>query len=345
MLKKSLLSVSCALAFGAVALPAVASSFYLVVPIPVAEKVTEPEELITVSLAGAELPDGQRNKAYSESLQSYLSVTGDPKFDPASASWSLVDGALPAGLSLDSATGIVSGTPTAKTNADFSVVASYKGESGQAVYTIKVGEVYLEVVWISAGDGYTCAVTTSGAAKCWGYGGSGKLGNNSTVNSLVPVGVVGLDSGISNISAADIHTCVVTTSGAAKCWGSGSNGKLGNNSVDNQSAPVDVVGLGSGVATISAGTRYTCASTTSGAVKCWGYGSNGQLGNNSTSESRVPIDVIGLSFGTASISAGSTHTCAVTTSGAAKCWGQGYEGRLGNNSTVQSSVPVDVLSD
>jgi len=69
MLKKSLLSVSCALAFGAVALPAVASSFYLVVPIPVAEKVTEPEEPITVSLAGAELPDGQRNKAYSESLQ------------------------------------------------------------------------------------------------------------------------------------------------------------------------------------------------------------------------------------------------------------------------------------
>lgn len=146
MLKKSLLSVSCALALSAVALPAVASSFYLVVPIPLAERVTEPEELITVSLAGAELSEGKRNKAYSESLQSYLSVTGDPTFDPASASWSLVDGALPAGLLLDSATGLWSGSPTAKANADFSVAASCKGESGQAVYTIKVGNEYLDIV-------------------------------------------------------------------------------------------------------------------------------------------------------------------------------------------------------
>lgn len=61
MLKKSLLSVSCALAFGAVALPSFASSFYLVVPIKkvVAETAPEPEEIIAVSLSGAVLPDGQ----------------------------------------------------------------------------------------------------------------------------------------------------------------------------------------------------------------------------------------------------------------------------------------------
>lgn len=200
------------------------------------------------------------------------------------------------------------------------------------------------VASISAGSSSTCAVTTSGGAKCWGLNSwMGLLGNNSTTNSGVPVDVSGQTSGVASISTGGNHACVVTTSGGAWCWGSNSNGQLGNGSPSSASSvPVAVLGLTSGVASISAGGSQTCAVTTSGGVKCWGNNSRGELGNNSTTASRVPVDVEGLASGIASISAGGNHTCAVSTSGAAKCWGGNSTGQLGNNSASNSSVPVAV---
>ena len=88
---------------------------------------------------------------------------------------------------------------------------------------------------------------------------------------------------------------------------------------------------------------YTCALTTEGKAYCWGLNNQGQLGNNSTTNSRIPVAVqmpAGVSF--QSITAGSLHTCALTTEGKAYCWGQGSSGRLGNNSTTDSRIPVAV---
>lgn len=61
--------------------------------------------------------------------------------------------------------------------ANFNVVASYNTKSGQQAYTIVVNGQYLEVASIAAGGSHTCAVTTSGGAKCWGTGSSGQLGD------------------------------------------------------------------------------------------------------------------------------------------------------------------------
>ncbi|WP_441296457.1 RCC1 domain-containing protein [Alcaligenes faecalis] len=206
-----------------------------------------------------------------------------------------------------------------------------------------MGNEYLDIVQISAGGEHTCAITAAGAAKCWGSGDRGRLGNNSNLSSSVPIGVVGLSSGVASISAGGYHTCAVTTAGAAKCWGYNASGQLGNNSTAHSLVPMDVVGLSSGVASISAGAEHTCAVTTSGAAKCWGSGGSGQLGNNSTTNSLVPVDVVGLGSSVASISAGAALTCAVTTAGAAKCWGSGRDGKLGHNTTTNSSLPVDVV--
>jgi hypothetical protein len=103
------------------------------------------------------------------------------------------------------------------------------------------------------------------------------------------------------------------------------------------------VGLSSGVVAISAGMNYTCALTSGGVVKCWGYNLDGELGNNSTTESRVPVDVVGLSTGVVAISSDGMHTCAITSAGRATCWGDNANGQLGNNSTTDSLVPVDVV--
>ena len=301
-------------------------------------------EILMALTGGPALPAGEVNLAYSYDLKQLLSVSGDPAYNSSNVSWELASGALPAGLSLGS-DGVVSGIPTTKdaVGSSFQVKAAYKTKTGQQAYTIVVNGAELHVTQISAGYQHTCAVTTSGGAKCWGYNGSGQLGNNSTTYSLVPVDVVGLTSGVMSITGGSSHTCAVTTSGGAKCWGYNGSGRLGSNSANDSKVPVDVVGLTSGVASLAAGESHTCAVTTLGGAKCWGYGGQGRLGNNSTTYSLVPVDVVGLTSGVASLAAGGSHTCAVTTSGGAKCWGYNSSGQLGNNSTTQSLVPVDVV--
>lgn len=214
---------------------------------------------------------------------------------------------------------------------------------------------------VSAGGGHTCAVTTSGSASCWGWNSDGQLGSGSDRGpescgsapcSTSPVGVVALDSGVAAISVGGEHTCVLTTGGGVKCWGR--DRVLGDGTSMASLTPVDVVGLSSGVAAISAGSYHTCALTTGGAVKCWGANWVGQLGNGSVVyESYAPVDVVGLSSGVVAISAGGWHTCALTNGGGVKCWGANGSGELGNGtdqgpeqcdySSVCSTVPVDVV--
>ena len=196
---------------------------------------------------------------------------------------------------------------------------------------------------VAAGGRHTCALLANGAVRCWGKGTNGELGNNDTSDRSVPVDVTGLSSGAAAIAAGDGHTCALLTNGGVKCWGGGRYGQLGNNNTNDQWAPVDVLGLDSGVAAIAAGGGHTCALLSKGGVKCWGYGGFGQLGNGDTSDAPIPVDVVGLGSGVSAIAAGSGFTCALITDGGVKCWGLGTDGRLGNSDTSSTSVPVDVV--
>ena len=195
---------------------------------------------------------------------------------------------------------------------------------------------------IAAGSDHTCALTIGGAVKCWGYNASGQLGDNSTMRSISPVDVSGLASGITAIATSRNHSCALTSAGGVKCWGSNGSGQLGDNSTTQRLVPVDVSGLTSGVSAIAAGGSHTCALTSSGGVKCWGSNGNGQLGDNSTTQRLIAVDVVGLTISTIAIAAGGTHTCALSSDGGLKCWGFNGDGRLGDNSTTQRNAPVDV---
>ena len=201
------------------------------------------------------------------------------------------------------------------------------------------------VIAIAAGERHTCAVLNTGAVKCWGNNDNGQLGDDSTLQSLTPVSVPSLSSGVTAIAAGRYHACAVLNTGAVKCWGWNLYGQLGDGSTIQSLTPVSVPSLSSGVTAIAAGERHTCALLSTGAVKCWGYNDNGQLGDGSAASvtpRTTPVDVSTLSSGVTAISTGSYHTCALLSTGAAKCWGKNTSGRLGNGSNTASLTPVSV---
>lgn len=203
-----------------------------------------------------------------------------------------------------------------------------------------------DIVAIDAGDAHTCALTASGGVKCWGRNGAGQLGDGTTVDRSTPIDVVGLESGVAAITAGGFHTCMVTTVGGVKCWGQNSEGQLGDGTTVNRSTPVDVVGLGSGVAAVAAGGLHTCALTTGESVQCWGFNFNGQVGDGTDGNIRtMPVDVSGLGSGVTAIAANGLftgHTCAVRTNGGLSCWGDNRFGQLGDGTTANRNSPVEV---
>ena len=105
------------------------------------------------------------------------------------------------------------------------------------------------------------------------------------------VDVIGLTGGAIGISAGEDHSLPSRSAGAAKCWGNNGFGSLGNDSNTSSSVPVDVSGLSSGVASISAGGGHTCAVTGASVLKCWGENFWGQVGDGSTSTAFTPVTV------------------------------------------------------
>lgn len=292
-----------------------------------------------VSLASTTLPRGMLGKSYSYDFKQLLNVSNEASPDKSQATWS-GSGTLPTGLSFNTGTGVLAGTPTAKnSDASYTVTATYKGNQGQKVFTLTVGDAILEAVQISGGESHTCAVTVAHGVKCWGKNNFGQIGDGTKVDRYTPVDVVGLPAGVVSVSAGGSHTCAVTATGGVKCWGQNESGQLGNGTTTLALTPVVVANLSS-VAAISAGVNHTCALTNSGAALCWGYGQS--LGDGGWVNKAYPVNVVGLATDVTSLSAGFGHTCAVTLSGGAKCWGANAHGQLGDGTKTSRFVPVDV---
>ncbi len=197
---------------------------------------------------------------------------------------------------------------------------------------------------VSAGDFHSCATTSAGNAECWGDNGDGQLGNGTTDGAFTPVALDFPVRGVTALSAGRTHSCAVVSGGEALCWGDNEDGQLGLGFSQQRLLPERVQGLASGVADISAGQAHTCALTAAGGALCWGNNDAGQLGDATTTTRRGPVPVSGLTSGVAQISAGSLHTCALTTAGAVSCWGSNASDELGLNRR-DNRRPGPVLSD
>ncbi|MEZ5380207.1 MAG: S-layer homology domain-containing protein [Microthrixaceae bacterium] len=197
---------------------------------------------------------------------------------------------------------------------------------------------------VGVGGYHTCAVTSTGAVRCWGQnqysldGNDGRLGDGTLANSSVPVGVVGI-SGASKVSAGTTFSCAVD-GGAVRCWGPNVSGGLGNGTTDNSSMPVAVSGI-TNAKDVDVGGDHACALIDDGTIRCWGSNFYGQLGNGSTTDSSVPVTVSGVS-GAKAITAQSRGGCALLADETVKCWGRNHFGQLGDGTTTDRSTPVSV---
>ena len=185
------------------------------------------------------------------------------------------------------------------------------------------------VTAIAAGADFTCALRTGGGVQCWGANWGGQLGDGTTTSSAVPTEVSGLSSGATRIAAGGGHACAITTGGSLSCWGSAGSGGLGDGNGGYSAVPVAVIGLAADVTSVGVGFEHTCAVTTGGAVRCWGYNQFGQVGDGTSTTRLTPTPVSGLAAGVSAVAGGSLQTCALMVSGEVRCWGGDGGSQLG----------------
>jgi alpha-tubulin suppressor-like RCC1 family protein len=193
---------------------------------------------------------------------------------------------------------------------------------------------------LDGGYYHSCQALGTGIGRCWGYNAYGEIGDGTNTDRHTPAQVSGLSKVVS-VATGYYHSCALLAGGNVKCWGYNGYGQLGNNTTTNSNTPVQVLNLGGPAVAISAGPYDSCATLATGKVKCWGYNGYGQLGNNSTTNSSIPVQVHNLS-NAVDIGAGYGHTCATKRNGSESCWGYNLYGQLGNGTTSDSLVPVPV---
>ncbi|MFM8529029.1 MAG: fibronectin type III domain-containing protein, partial [Ilumatobacteraceae bacterium] len=211
-------------------------------------------------------------------------------------------------------------------------------------------------VAVSAGFLHSCAILDNGRGTCWGSNTNGELGYGDTVargdgstemGDNLPYVDLGTGRTAVAVTAGELDTCAILDNGAVKCWGSNSSGQLGLGDTNDRGdgagemATLPTVDLGTGrtAVQVSLGPGQTCAVLDNGTAKCWGKGSYGQLGYDSTNVrgdasgemgNTLPTINLGAGRTARSISTGFEATCATLDDQTVKCWGRNGAGELGN---------------
>mgnify|MGYP000914713683 CR=1 FL=1 len=206
-------------------------------------------------------------------------------------------------------------------------------------------------VSVSAGEDHACAILSDGAVTCWGRGDQGRLGYGDTLEVEEPTELVSLPSPgtATAVAAGSRHTCVVLTDGDVTCWGSDSEGSLGNggaSSADVLSPPTPIsMPGGLNALVIAAHNGTTCAVVSTGDVTCWGSANSYRLGTGSLTDAPSPTGPVDLSAAAFAVAVGSSTVCALVGSEVV-CWGGDSSGTAGvgaaNGNALLPSDPFDV---
>ncbi len=226
------------------------------------------------------------------------------------------------------------------------VFALAEGKADTAQVTVDT--INGRFVAVSAGLSHTCGVTTSAAAYCWGRSDFGAIGDGGVTHSCnqnapcveSPTAVAGGLS-FTQIASGYWHNCGLVAGGTTYCWGDNSSGQLGSSGTETcpsgqlcSSSPHLVTG-GIAFTRLAVGQFHSCGLGQDSLAYCWGSNTNFQLGGDSVSQTAhtTPVQVYG-GHKFVALALGASHSCALTATGAAYCWGWGYEGELGNDSVA-----------
>jgi alpha-tubulin suppressor-like RCC1 family protein len=208
-----------------------------------------------------------------------------------------------------------------------------------------------------AGSAFTSTTGTSVSFSAAASFGGGQLAAwGRTTDGAV--GAVLLDSSTSTpvrvpsvrtwslASAGIYHTCAITTAGHVYCWGGNSWGELGDGTTTARAGATQV-GSATDWTQVAAGGNATCGlrgTVAGGTAWCWGGNWTGELGDGTTTNSQVPVQV-GAATDWTAITAGTHFACGIRGAGAPStlwCWGYGQNGQLGNGGTANASTPQQV---
>jgi alpha-tubulin suppressor-like RCC1 family protein len=196
---------------------------------------------------------------------------------------------------------------------------------------------------VTTGNLHTCGITTANVAWCWGWDLGGMLGDGPTEQrKLIPVRVAG-DHRFIQISSSAFHTCAVTSTGRAWCWGRNFYGVIGDGTSTYRYTPRAVVD-GHRFDRVTAGVTNTCAESTTNQTYCWGSNRHGQIGTGSAAPERIrrPSLVVG-GFHFVQVDADGDHTCGRTSDDVVRCWGGNSAGELGDGTTTSRSRPTPII--
>ena len=200
---------------------------------------------------------------------------------------------------------------------------------------------------VSAGYIHTCGIRANDSrVLCWGYGGSGRLGDGDSTSHNVSNPNLTTDSSayLSVSSGISSHTCGIRANDSrVLCWGDSGSGKLGDGQASTDRTSPYPTTDNSSYSSVSAGYSHTCGIRTNDSrILCWGQGDYGQLGDGSTSahyssDPNVTTD----SSAYANINAGDYHTCGIRANDSrVLCWGTGDDGQVGDGTSTERTNPT-----
>ncbi|MBN2191937.1 MAG: hypothetical protein JW751_03910 [Polyangiaceae bacterium] len=200
------------------------------------------------------------------------------------------------------------------------------------------------IVKLAMGLDHSCALFETGDVRCWGDNTHNQLGLGNTdphgTDEPYEIPLIELGGTAVDIDAGVNHTCALLSNQTVRCWGRNNYGQLGlGDNAAHTSTPMNLgaISVGGSVSRIAIGGNTSCVRLTNGDIRCWGYNNRGQLGlghMNTVSYQQPPLLPSGYGpisiGGTATdVGVGSSHVCALLSTGRVRCWGYNYSGQLG----------------
>ncbi|KAJ8543400.1 hypothetical protein K7X08_005923 [Anisodus acutangulus] len=209
-----------------------------------------------------------------------------------------------------------------------------------------------EICHVATSGTHTAAITKSGELYTWGRDeGDGRLGlgpgrgPDEAGGLSIPSKVKSLPVNVAAVSCGGFFTMALSEEGELWNWGANSNYELGRGGKVGGWKPQPVPSLeGVRVIQIASGGYHSLALTDKGEVLSWGHGGNGQLGNSSLQNQKVPTPVEALAHEKVIyISCGGSSSAAITDGGKLYMWGYAKDCQLGVPGLPEKqSSPIEV---